>query len=162
MTRSLFDIATDLPPEEIARRLKAAIDPYYSPWGRRPVRGRVGRRGASLYRRTRLHHPFQTRLRLAYGRGTQGTLRASADIGGVARAMLTLMTVVLCGVAIAVDVETGNRTLAWLVAGAGAMGIGLIYAVGRGLAQGEGRWLADFVAETLDGRAMAVQTTPRR
>lgn len=163
MTRVLFDIVTDLPPDEIARRLTAAVDPYYSPWGRRPVRGRVGRRAASLYRRRRLHHPFETRLRLLYpSAGAGAPLRATADIGGLARIMLTLATLVLAGAVIAVDIETGNRTVAWLAAGVGALGIGLIYAVGRGLAQGDGPWLADFAAEALDGRAEPVAAPARR
>lgn len=143
---------TDLDAEAVRARLRGAIDAYYSPLGRRPVRGHAGRRAASLYRRRRIHHPFQTRLRLAYG---AGGVRGRADIGRPARLVLTLLTLMLAVVAIAVLHETGARALAWGVAGAGAFGVGLVYALGRGLSAADEPELVAFTAEILEAEVQA-------
>lgn len=154
MGQGRYLFLTDLDAARVRARLRGAVDAYYSPWGRRPVRGHAGRRAASLYRRRRLHHPFQIRLRLTYG---DGAVRGRAGLGRPARAMMALMTVVLAGVAVTVLAETGDRALAWGVAAAGAFGVGLIYAIGRQLSAADEAELVAFAAETLDAEARRIE-----
>ena len=69
------------------------------------------------------------------------------------------MTLMLVGVAIMARHELGAASaIPWLIAGAGAVGVGLIYAVGRAMAAGEHDFLVRFLIQTLDARVIQ---TPR-
>lgn len=164
MSRRLVTLRTDLSLDQARDRLRAAIDHSLNVTGRRPVRGRVGRMTASLFQARRINNAFQTRLGLVLEpederRGDGLILHGVSDIGAGGRMMLILMTMMLVGVAITIRHEQGaGSLLPWAVAGVGALAVGLVYAVGRGLAQDEHDFLVRFLIETLDARVIE---TPR-
>ncbi len=147
---------------EVARqRLIAAIDPPLALWGSRPVRGSVSLTTAGLTRRSPLNNAFQSRMSLVFEpedeRTGEGTiLHGVSDIGLFGRLVLILAATGLPAAGLALALERGfGSPVPWLVVGLGLTGVGLVYAIGRSLAQGDHDVLAGFLIRTLDARLVA-------
>lgn len=164
MTRRTVTLLTEHSLDQVRARLADAIGRPLKRIGARPVLGRVGPHTAWLYQRRPVHNAFQTVFSLALEpqdarQGDGVILHGVSDIGAFGRLMLGLMTVMLVGVAIAARRELGaDSAIPWLIAGAGAFGVGLIYAVGRAMAAAEHDFLVRFLIQTLDARVIP---TPR-
>ena len=151
---------TDLPLDQVRRRLKAAVDEPGQRLGRSPVQGRIRGHTAGLYQRRALNNPFRIRMGVIFepdderdGDGT--TLRCASTIDNWGRAVLTLVTAVYCVIVMAIYIETGTREgLTWLAAMGGALGVGVVYALGRHLSRDEPAFLKAFLIETLDAEVV--------
>lgn len=160
MAGTAVTLRTDLSLEQTRARLKAAIDHPLNPRRRRPVFGTVRPFTAGLYQRRGFHNPFQTRLGLIFEpedeRSGDGViLHGVSDIGLFARLLLALMTGMIVIVALVARHEKGADGPVWLVSGGMALGVGMVYAVGRSLAQAEHDFLVGFLVRTLDARPIA-------
>ena len=164
MTRRTVTLLTPHALDQVRTRLSAAIDHPLNLTGGRPVRGRVGPYTAWLYQRRPINNAFQTVFSLVLEpqderQGDGVILHGVSDIGAFGRVLLGLMTLMLVGVAITARHELGAASaIPWLIAGAGAFGVGVIYAVGRAMAAGEHDFLVRFLIQTLDARVIQ---TPR-
>lgn len=164
MTRRLVTLKTPLSLDEARERLCAHVDHPLNPMGRKPLKGRVRRMTAWLYQRRRVHNAFQTHLSLVLEpedeRDGDGLiLHGVSDIGVFARLVLSFMTVVLLMVVLTIRHQQGpDSPVPWAAAAVGALGVGLVYALGRALAQGEHDFLVRFLIQTLDARVIE---TPR-
>ena len=157
MTRRVT-LKTGLTPEEVRARLRAAVDSPLAMWGTRPVRGTVGEWTAGLSRRPTINNSFQSRLGLVLepederaGRGV--ILHGAFGISLFGKIVLIFMAVAVLTAALTVhDRQAAGSILPWVVAGVGAMAVGLVYGVGRAVGRGDEDVLVQFLMRTLDAR----------
>lgn len=166
MTRRLVTLQTTLSLDEARERLRAHVDHPLNLMGRKPLLGRVRRMTAWLYQRRRVHNAFQTHMSLVLepedergGDGDGLILHGVSDIGVFARLVLIFMTAVLLVVVLTIRHQQGpDSPVPWAAAAVGALGVGLVYALGRAVAEGEHDFLVRFLIQTLDARVIE---TPR-
>lgn len=153
-------LRTGLAPEQVRQRLTDAIDPPWTIGGKRPVQGRVGDHTASLSRRLTYNNSFQTHLSLvlepedeARGRGV--ILHGSFGLGLFAKLVLFFLADVVLILAVSAGLREGvHPVLPWVVGAGGLAAVGLVYAVGRSMAQGDRDILTRFLVQTLDARVV--------
>lgn len=151
-------LKTALSPDVARQRLRAAIDPPLAVWGSRPVRGSVGALTAGLTRQSRLNNAFRTRMGLVFEPqderdGAGLILHGVSDIGLFGRLVLIVAATVLPAAGLMLALERGfGSPVPWLVMGGGLAGVGLVYGVGRALAQDDHDVLVRFLIQTLDAR----------
>lgn len=154
-------LSTDLSLDQARIRLRAAIDPPWAILGRRPVMGRVEAATAWLMQRRPMNNAFQTQISLVLepqderrgpGLVVHGT--SAVSVGG--RALLVAMVAMLAALPVVVGGEQGVASpWAWVVTALGALAVGLVYVIGRALAEGEHDFLIRFLVSTLDARVIA-------
>lgn len=153
-----MELVSPLSPDECARRLEEAIDPFPMFWpgnGTAPVIGRVRRRSVRIMMRRDYRNSFQTFLRGTLHEHGSGTIfRFRAGVHPFVIGFMIFYFIFVSGVGIAVVKDTigvgGNPVcVAFFPVIMVIGGIGLIIFC-RWLARDEKRFLIRFVAETIN------------
>lgn len=150
-------LRTRLSLGETRNRLRQVLEQRTS--GPRPV-GRVEDFTARLRWKRVLNHPFRSELVLVLEpeddeRGGL-LIHGVSDITRFGRFLLIGMACILIGLTVTVGTEAGARSvLPWALLVVGALGLGVVYAVGRELARGDHDRLVGVLIRTLDARIVA-------
>jgi hypothetical protein len=157
------DLTVPMSPKECADRINGGTDPWWKLFGKRPVTGKLGRGGGTLYyRRLYVQNSFRPLLRVRFKAVDGGTLvRCRVDISHFVKAfsLLWLSIVLTFGYYITfpylMDLVQGRRTATdpggalfpILMLGFFA----ILVAFGRMLNRNDGPMLTRFVHNKLSG-----------
>jgi hypothetical protein len=158
LARTPVEMTSSLAPDEIARRLTAAVDSDWVLFGSKPVVGRVDKRTFRLRRRIKYRNSFQTFLfgtMVADGRATRLNCRVGTHpiVAVLMAAWLLAVGGLLIGALASASAGAGEIATLFLAVPAAmiAFGVGLVW-LGRWLARNEQRDLVAFLKDTVEAK----------